>query len=145
MNKILLVNIKPFTFTQTISIFEDGNEVGTMIVPMNKIEEEILILTKNDNISEINIVGPKVYTKGIKKKIEKVELKTYNKNMLNVIVSGKTSQQLKSEYGVATNELIRDYLKKEHNLIGLDITDDDILYVWDDYYFDLCKLIDNYN
>lgn len=35
--------------------------------------------------------------------------------MLNVIVSGKTSQQLKSEYGVATNELIRDYLKKEHN------------------------------
>ena len=36
-------------------------------------------------------------------------------DMLNVIVSGKTSQQLKSEYGVATNELIRDYLKKEHN------------------------------
>lgn len=36
-------------------------------------------------------------------------------DMLNVIVSGKTSQQLKSEYGVAINELIRDYLKKEHN------------------------------
>ena len=84
MNKILLVNIKPFTFTQTISIFEDGNEVGTMIVPMNKIEEEILILAKKDNISEINIVGPKVYTKGIKKKIEKAELKTYNKNMLDI-------------------------------------------------------------
>ena len=70
MNKILLVNIKPFTFTQTVSIFEDGNEVRTIIVPMNKIEEEILILTKKDNISEVNIVGPKVYTKGIKKKIE---------------------------------------------------------------------------
>ena len=84
MNKILLVNIKPFTFTQTISIFEDGNEVGTKMVPMNKIEEEILILTKKDNISEVNIVGPKVYTKGIKKKIEKTELKTYNKNMLNI-------------------------------------------------------------
>lgn len=36
-------------------------------------------------------------------------------DMLNVIVSGKTSQQLKSEYGVATTDLIRDYLKKEHN------------------------------
>jgi len=35
--------------------------------------------------------------------------------MLNLIVSGKTSQQLKSEYGVASNDLIRDYLKKEHN------------------------------
>lgn len=36
-------------------------------------------------------------------------------DMLNIIVSGKTSQQLKSEYGVASNDLIRDYLKKEHN------------------------------
>ena len=36
-------------------------------------------------------------------------------DMLNIIVSGKTSQQLKSEYGVAANDLIRDYLKKQHN------------------------------
>ena len=84
MEKVLLVNIKPFTFSQVISIFEDGNEVGTMIVPMNKIEEEILILAKHNNISDVNIVGPKVYTKGIQKKIEKAELKTYNKNLLNI-------------------------------------------------------------
>ena len=84
MNKILLVNIKPFTFTQTVSIFEDGNEIRTIIVPMNKIEEEILILTKKDNISEVNLIGPKVYTKGIQKKIEKAELKTYNKNILDI-------------------------------------------------------------
>lgn len=36
-------------------------------------------------------------------------------DMLNTIVTGKTSQQLKSEYGVSSNDLIRDYLKKEHN------------------------------
>lgn len=36
-------------------------------------------------------------------------------DMLNTIVTGKTSQQLKMEYGVASNDLIRDYLKKEHN------------------------------
>ena len=84
MDKVLLVNIKPFTFTQIISIFEDGNEVETMAVPMNKIEEEILILTKHNDISEVNLIGPKVYTKGIKKKIEKEELKTYNNNMLYI-------------------------------------------------------------
>jgi hypothetical protein len=84
MEKVLLVNMKPFTFSQTISIFEDGNEVETMVVPMNKIEEEILILAKHSNISEVNLVGPKVYTKGIQKKIEKAELKTYNKNLLNI-------------------------------------------------------------
>ena len=36
-------------------------------------------------------------------------------DMLNTIVTGKTSQQLKSDYGVASNDMIRDYLKKEHN------------------------------
>ena len=84
MDKVLLVNIKPFTFTQIISIFEDGNEVETMAVPMNKIEEEILIFTKHNDISEVNLIGPKVYTKGIQKKIEKAELKTYNKNILDI-------------------------------------------------------------
>ena len=84
MDKVLLVNIKPFTFTQIISIFEDGNEVETMAVPMNKIEEEILILTKHNDISEVNLIGPKVYIKGIQKKIEKAELKTYNKNILDI-------------------------------------------------------------
>lgn len=84
MDKVLLINIKPFTFTQIISIFEDGNEVETMAVPMNKIEEEILILTKHNDISEVNLIGPKVYTKGIQKKIEKAELKTYNKNILDI-------------------------------------------------------------
>lgn len=84
MDKVLLVNIKPFTFTQTISIFEDGSEVEIITVPMNKIEEEILILAKHNEISEVSLVGPKVYTKGIQKKIEKAELKTYNKNMLNI-------------------------------------------------------------
>lgn len=84
MEKVLLVNIKPFTFTQTISIFEDGDEIGTMAVPMNKIEEEILIFAKHNNISNVNLVGPKVYTKGIQKRIEKAELKTYNKNILNI-------------------------------------------------------------
>lgn len=36
-------------------------------------------------------------------------------NGINKIVTGKTSQELKLEYGCSTNELIRDYLKKEHN------------------------------
>lgn len=34
---------------------------------------------------------------------------------INKIVTGKTSRELKLEYRCPTNELIRDYLKKEHN------------------------------
>lgn len=34
---------------------------------------------------------------------------------INMIVMGKKSQELKLEYGCLTNELLRDYLKKDHN------------------------------
>ena len=35
--------------------------------------------------------------------------------MLNLIVSGKTSKELKSALHIQTNDLLRDYLIKEHN------------------------------
>lgn len=34
---------------------------------------------------------------------------------INKIVSGKTSQELKAELGISTFDLLRDYLKKDHN------------------------------
>jgi len=36
-------------------------------------------------------------------------------DMLNLIVTGKTSHELKCELHIVTNDLLRDYLKKEHN------------------------------
>lgn len=39
---------------------------------------------------------------------------------------------------------VKEYLKKEHNLNRLDITNDNILDVWCDYYFELHELINNY-
>lgn len=36
-------------------------------------------------------------------------------NGINKIVTGLTSQELKLKYGCPTNELVRDYLKKDHN------------------------------
>lgn len=36
-------------------------------------------------------------------------------DMMNQIVMGKTSRELKLELGISTNDLLRDYLKKDHN------------------------------
>lgn len=40
---------------------------------------------------------------------------TVEANGINKIITGKTSQELKLEYNCPTNELIRDYLKKDYN------------------------------
>ena len=39
---------------------------------------------------------------------------------------------------------VRNYLKEKHNLIRINITNDNILDVWYDYYYDLYELINNY-
>ena len=82
--RTLFIYARPFTFTQNIIMFEDGTEIENEAVPMNKLEESILCLAHLNNIKEVNIAGPKVYTKGIQKKIQKAELNKYNENTLEI-------------------------------------------------------------
>lgn len=82
--RTLFIYAKPFTFTQNILIFEDGTEIENEAVPMNKLEESVVLLSRLNNISEVSIAGPKVYTKGIQKKIQKIELEKYSENTLKI-------------------------------------------------------------
>ena len=84
--KKLVVSVKPFTFTQTVLVVEDNEVIDTKTVPMNTFEESVLAIANELEINELNLVGVKVYTRGIQKKIEKAELKKYNENKLNIIL-----------------------------------------------------------
>lgn len=53
-------------------------------------------------------------------------------------------EETRLKYEEEILDKIKKYLKKEHNLIELNITDDIIFYVWIDYYYDLYNLINNY-
>ena len=82
--KTLFIYARPFTFNQNILIFEDSKEVKNEIVSMNTLEESIIYLARSNNITEVNIAGPKIYTKGIQKKIQKAELEKYSENTLKI-------------------------------------------------------------
>ena len=82
--RTLFIYMRLFTFAQEILMFEDGKEIERETVPMNIFEDSVVCLARLNKITEVTIAGPKVYTKGIQKKIEKAELKTYNKNLLNI-------------------------------------------------------------
>lgn len=85
MEKTILITIKPFTLYQRGTIIDNEKVIKTFELSMNKIEENILKLAENEDAFSIVISGPKVYTKGIQKKIEKeASLKNYNKNMLKI-------------------------------------------------------------
>jgi hypothetical protein len=82
--KTLFVSPKPFTFSQNFIIFEDGEEIANTQVPMNILEESLIAYAHLHNVSEINIAGPKIYTKGIQKRMQKVELEKYNENTVTI-------------------------------------------------------------
>jgi hypothetical protein len=82
--KILLINVKPFTFSQDILIYENGEEIECITVPMNTLEDNIVFLAHKNNTTDVNLVGPKIYINGIKRKIQKAEFAKYKKNNLNI-------------------------------------------------------------
>lgn len=82
--RIIYVNPRPFTFSQNFVMYEEGVEVTNTQVPMNILEESIIAYAHQHNVSEINIAGPKIYTKGIQKRMQKVELEKYNENTVEI-------------------------------------------------------------
>lgn len=83
--KKLIANIKPFTFTQTVLMIDEENEVKEKrMIPMNKFEESVLTLASELEIDILELGGVKIYTKEIQKRIESIELKKYGKNTLKI-------------------------------------------------------------
>lgn len=82
--RVLYVNPRPFTFSQNFVVYEEGVEIANTQVPMNILEESIIAYAHLHNVSEINIAGPKIYTKGIQKKMQKIELEKYNENTVEI-------------------------------------------------------------
>lgn len=82
-------------------------------------------------------------------KIDIVNAITYigqeDKLLWNNANDGLLDIEIKLEYEKELMDRVKEYLKKEHYLIELDTTNDDILDVWYDYYEELHELIDNYS
>ena len=87
MKKIVCV-IRPFTINQNISIYEDTTLIDTINVPIEQIEEKILNLAYEQSINDILLIGSKKFNKKKKEEILKAEMTKYNKNILNIMLSG---------------------------------------------------------
>ena len=81
----LIVRVDMFTATQMAYVTSLNGEVQkTFTMRTNSMDREILNICEQENISNVIISGPMVYTKGFEKKIKQAELVKYNKNTLNI-------------------------------------------------------------
>lgn len=81
----LIVRVDMFTATQMAYVTSlDGEVQKTFTLRTSSMDREILNICEQENISNVIISGPIVYTKGFEKKIKQAELVKYNKKTLNI-------------------------------------------------------------
>jgi hypothetical protein len=83
MKKIIGM-IKPFDMKQNFYVYEDGNKLDSASPTIDEINETIFALMQEYGVSQLDLVGPKQYNKGLSKKIKEAEMVKYDKNTLEI-------------------------------------------------------------
>lgn len=86
MKKIVSV-IKPFILNQNVFVYEDGNKIDILSVPLNEIETVLVNTATKYEVLDIELIGSKKYINGIVNKIQEIEMTQYNENKLNIKVT----------------------------------------------------------
>jgi len=88
MKKIVSV-IKPFVVNQNVFVYEDGNKIDVLSVPLNNIQDILVETATKYEVTDIELVGSKKYLNGIVNKVKETEMSQYNEHKLNInIING---------------------------------------------------------
>jgi len=85
MKKIVSI-IKPFVINQNIFVYEDGNKIDVLSVPLDNIQNVLVNTATQYEITEIELIGSKKYLSGIVNKIKETEMSQYNEHKINITI-----------------------------------------------------------
>ena len=88
MKKIVSI-IKPFTYTQNVFVYENGEQIKVISTDLNNLSNKLIDLADEYETTDAELIGNVKFLQGVKKDIETAEMTRYNKNMLNIKISGK--------------------------------------------------------
>lgn len=84
MAKKIIGLLQPFDLKQNIYVYEDGNKIEIIETKVDNFTSEMLQLINKYKIEDIELAGPKKYTKGIGVKVQEEYIKNYSNNNLNI-------------------------------------------------------------
>ena len=84
MAKKIIGLLQPFDLKQNIYVYEDGNKIEIIGTKVDNFTSEMLQLINKYKIEDIELAGPKKYTKGIGTKVQEEYIKNYSNNNLNI-------------------------------------------------------------
>jgi hypothetical protein len=76
--------VRPFDMKQNFYVYEDGNKIDTATPHIDDINSTIFALADKYNITQVDLVGPKQYIRGLTKKFQEAEMQKYNENKINI-------------------------------------------------------------
>lgn len=82
MNKIVC-KIQPFDLTQTVYIYKDKT-IKSIKIPTNNFCEQVVNLTRAEQINFVSFKGHKKYSKGLKDQIKKYEKTHYCSDKIDI-------------------------------------------------------------
>lgn len=85
MKKIVTV-IKPFTLNQNVYIYENDEILETNQVKLAELQDALVEMANQNEITDITLVGAKRFSTGIKNKIKATEMAKYSCDKLNIDV-----------------------------------------------------------
>ena len=83
MKKIIAV-LRPFDRKQNLYLFEDGNQIINEQVTLDDFNTFIFKLQQDYDVNQLDLTGPKQFSRGIKRKLEQAEIEKYHKNKLTI-------------------------------------------------------------
>lgn len=83
MKKIVGI-LRPFDTRQNFYVYEDGNKLVAAQPKLEEISEILFAWSKEYDVKQVDLVGPKQYNRGLKKQILEAEMSKYNVNTLEI-------------------------------------------------------------
>ena len=86
MKKMIAV-LRPFDRKQNVYVFEDGNLITNQQATLDAFNSLIFQFQQDYEVNQLDLTGPKQFSRGIKRKLEEAEIAKYNeyKIVINII------------------------------------------------------------
>jgi len=86
MKKIVSV-IKPFIINQNVFVYEDGNKIDAIQVPLNELQNMLIKIANQYEAYDVELIGSKKYINGIVNKVKENEIAQYNENKIKITIA----------------------------------------------------------
>ena len=83
MKKIIAM-IRPFDLDQILMVYEDGNKIDIAKTTLEDLYPSVFALMEKHDTYQLDLVGPKSYTKGLKNQIETAATAKYESNKIEI-------------------------------------------------------------